>query len=563
MSLLSDVSIFAVVLAVNLFLFGALLAGGLAVVLRFTENASPRLRYLVSIAVFLIAIFLPLTTTALKNSAEQKAVVGFVKPEFNQKSENGILEQPNYISIGKAADLDSPPLSKKLNDNLINDFVLTVTNSSAGGVFLSIWILGIFLLSLRQLVGIWRLEQAKRYWTRASKSEHEILDCPKNIPLYYADDQPPGTTGWLRPAIVLPREFPDEISFQTKRFIVRHEISHARWRDPFFRFLLCAVRNLFWISPALWLIERLAYTECEAAADRAAIDDSAENRNSQITALNYAETLLSIARSFKSMERRNRQSQFVGIGAEGDLEIRIRRLLSSCRTTRRQIVLAICACFLTAMTTAVIPVASFSEIAQETKSQNFFSADNQITLPVIKNTDDSAVENNSDFLQQAEIFRDDDEFIRSKISLKKSANENPAVAKKTSISGLSKERDGLSNLNSNDGTDTDAISAKLLSDEDAREAELRENQQAASKLNTLENLSATNNSGESSKQLRSLEPARKSLTTLKTDDDFARQKALSDLDSRRDYSPKLPAPAKPPKPYNIQYIPYKTGQSEP
>src|SRR4051812_7756126 len=55
------VVLFALVLAVNLFLAGAIMTGGLALSFRFIENVfSPRLRYIISVGAISGAVFIPL-----------------------------------------------------------------------------------------------------------------------------------------------------------------------------------------------------------------------------------------------------------------------------------------------------------------------------------------------------------------------------------------------------------------------------------------------------------------------------------------------------------------------
>jgi hypothetical protein len=138
-------------------------------------------------------------------------------------------------------------------------------------------------------------------------------------------------------------------------------MAHARGRDPLVSFLLRLIRAVFWISPALWVLERVINSEREAGADRAAIVALSNESDFESVTISYAETLFIVAKKINSFEQQNGKSPVIGIGDGSGLEKRIRRLLSSSQTTGLHIISAIAAGALTLTTAAVIPLADYSD----------------------------------------------------------------------------------------------------------------------------------------------------------------------------------------------------------
>ena len=240
---------------------------------------------------------------------------------------------------------------------------------------------GIAWLICREAIGIRRLRQARRLWEPAAEAEQAALSCPKNIPLYFDERQSPGTVGLIRPAIVLPKYFAAGRPTAEKVLIVRHELAYARRRDPLVSFIARFLRALFWISPALWLLERRIDAEREAAADRAAIGFSPHEPEFETSAVNYADTLLAVAKELHFSGQRRRASPLIGIGTGSALEIRIRRLLSASRTTGRHIAGACAVATLSGVMILIVPGAGFSEQSGIPPSELTAATANQKNLP--------------------------------------------------------------------------------------------------------------------------------------------------------------------------------------
>lgn len=83
-----------------------------------------------------------------------------------------------------------------------------------------------------------------------------LLSCPSlNSPLM---------TGLLRPTILLPQE---ETSQEALWFIFRHELTHFKRRDIFYKTLLLCAGAVHWFNPLVWLMLRTAEADLERACD--------------------------------------------------------------------------------------------------------------------------------------------------------------------------------------------------------------------------------------------------------------------------------------------------------
>ncbi|HEX8735363.1 MAG TPA: M56 family metallopeptidase [Pyrinomonadaceae bacterium] len=317
----SELILFTVNLAVNLILFGVPVAGSIIASFRLIKNASARLRYVITVAAFLIAAFFPLVVTFSGSTGLDALIAAQQSGGVNSFAHNFAARPP--VATRETAASDSEPEPEKTSVDLLNNLTAATADSFLGTVLFSLWILGAICLLFRDIVAHRRLRKARRGWQPATNSERKELAFPDDVPLYFGEESP-ATTGLFYPLIVLPGQFPDTLSPASKRCIVQHELAHARWRDPLVNFLLRLIRALLWISPALWLLERIVVAEREAAADYAAVVKcSVDQSDFEATALSYAATLVFLARHFNSQAPNK-----IGLSNGSRLERRVRLLLT-------------------------------------------------------------------------------------------------------------------------------------------------------------------------------------------------------------------------------------------
>jgi len=513
MSAYSDLILFVVNLAVNLFLFGLFIAGSVAVSFGLIKNASPRLRYVVAVTAFLLAAFFPLTvtlngSTGLETFFETKQNGG--ANTFNDNSD----KQNSFVNL----DLNSPvPKSEaeKTSFDLLNNFTSSIADSFIGIVIFVLWILVSAAFLSRDIIAHRQLRKARQTWRKAADAERAELALPGEIPLYFGEEGP-ATIGLLRPAIVLTEHFPDGLSLAAKRFIVQHELAHARWRDTLVNSFLRLIRALFWVSPALWMLERIAAAERESAADYAAIiHGSAKKSEFEATALDYAATLVLVAKHFNSPARRDSlKANTINLSGGGSLENRIRRLLTrSSETVRLRVLLASMIFTSSLAGMFFMPVAFQAKQTDDETEAVIIDNQNAEQLTGNDNLKNSQMTIRQNIVPQlVEINKNKEEI--SSVTPKQNENQPQEFSSKTretveipQLIFQSSKQTGT--VNENDGGREELM--KRLSREDAKNSELRQ------KVNELNG------------NLESIDDSRKNLGS---DILRMRQKAAADADAK-------------------------------
>lgn len=360
----------AISLAINLTVVGAFFAAGIALAFRVTRTLSPRLRYLVALTGFLAAAALPVCST-LMGAREPSAfpVAAFAGPgQWSPAASIGSNGAGDVASMstggaGFAAGV-KPAVGRPEREPpgpiplLLNAFVRHAAESGPGAGFLCLWALVAFVLLGREVFGYIHLARARGAWRPAGPELLRELRWAEAFPLFISEREGPYTAGFFRPAVVMPARLLGDVSLDEARLIARHELAHARWRDPLPNALVRIIRAILWPSLPLWFLARVVRVEREAAADLSAV---AESRRGDMgaAAADYAAVLVKVARL--SGSRRARRGKYhraaTAAGEHVDLESRVRRLLTfSSRTTRAGLLLAALALTATAWAAISPPV---------------------------------------------------------------------------------------------------------------------------------------------------------------------------------------------------------------
>ena len=360
MNIFSDAISFIIGLAINLLLIGWVVAGGTATAFRFIRNSSPRLRYVIAVTAFVVAAFVPLVVTSRAVFKPQSSPITVINTEdrklevasSSSSDHNKATELPSNLSAFNQT-------RRSPETDLLVDFALCVSSSWLGWLLSGLWILVSACLLLREIAGHWQLKDERKRWQVANAEQRGKFFCPDHVTLYFAD-YGSFTTGFFSPAIVLPRQFPDNLFRSSIRGIVLHEIAHARWRDPFVNSLLRIFRALFWISPALWFLEHIIRAEREAAADRAALASLSNSGGADDANADYATAIISIAKlSTAGSLRPQRCLAATYFGGASNLENRIHRILNDRSQPARFSLFLGFAVFLTSvLALTIIPTAS-------------------------------------------------------------------------------------------------------------------------------------------------------------------------------------------------------------
>lgn len=128
-----------------------------------------------------------------------------------------------------------------------------------------------------------------RFWKklRQTRVPYPIESCKYPVYLIKTGLPSPCLFGIFRPAIYLT---PSAInSPEALRYVLTHESTHARHRDPIWAFLRCVCLSLYWFHPLVWIAAITSKTDCELACDESVLHElNAQER------LSYGKTLLSL-----------------------------------------------------------------------------------------------------------------------------------------------------------------------------------------------------------------------------------------------------------------------------
>lgn len=359
MSAYSHLTIPAVRLFLNLILFGSPIVIGIALAFRLTRVASPRVRYLIAVACFFAIAFLPVVRTS------QKARDSSVNSGAASKA---LLSQANQTDLPEATSKSNAPAQNVITGSQparttlydqVDILVERVGESPLGFLLASLWILIATLLVGREVIGHILLLRIRRAWEPASSALCNELEWPHEVSLVTHSYEWPCTMGFIRPVVVLPAGLPLALPLEDTKRIARHELSHARWRDPLVNAVVRMVRALLWPSLPLWFLERIIRTEREVSADRAAIESTAPSSEVMRIIEGYSTALVSVAQGCANRKVPRLYNSGATHISTVRLEARIKRLFNfSQRLTRARLILA--SVFMLSSITAVffLPITS-------------------------------------------------------------------------------------------------------------------------------------------------------------------------------------------------------------
>ena len=130
------------------------------------------------------------------------------------------------------------------------------------------------LLGWHLMGNLWFIRRARR-WSRTPGEDtlalcREVeteLGIKKPTPVWVCPlAASPMAAGLLRPRLLLPAE---DYGERELGFILRHELTHIRRRDLWYKFLLLTAACLHWFNPLVWLLRRQGETDLELTCDDA------------------------------------------------------------------------------------------------------------------------------------------------------------------------------------------------------------------------------------------------------------------------------------------------------
>lgn len=310
---------------------GALVAGGLALVLRFVPGARARLRAAISWGALLLVIGLAGATWALVDTEWRGHAACWESEDYARAhaglcASHAVPAARAMLSEGEKGGVAMPLQWVRRMAMPVPGSVRSLSLDLTGNVpwIVAIWsLLGIAAalrlgLGLRLLRGV--LERARPLGRddldgivlRVGREMrvHEIVELRESAEL-----STPAVAGWRRPVILVPRGMADALEPDQLADVLTHELVHVRGRHFAVNLAQRTLDCLCILNPfALWISSRIR-EEREVHCDRLAAGPPAGGRR------RYVETLLELEQL-----RTPTSPALVGLVGEGSLMRRIRRL---------------------------------------------------------------------------------------------------------------------------------------------------------------------------------------------------------------------------------------------
>ncbi len=298
---------------------GAIVALFLAILLRLFRKSSANVRYIISCAALGLIVLLVIVTLQYitVSSPHPEAVSVVEQPAVNSEAvtidmEMPVVEEPTQVESPAAV----PTIS--LKQRAIGAL------EPALSYIVTVWLLGVFALSVWHLGGWRQLQRLKRRMVRqVDASLHsrlrelaELLGVRRAVKLVEsALVQVPTVVGWLKPVILLPASALTGLSSEQLQAILAHELAHIRRHDYLVNILQTVIEILGFYHPAVWWISRKIRAERENCCDDLAVKVTGGQ-------VHYARALTSME------EIRCCQPQLAVAATGGSLLRRIRRLVT-------------------------------------------------------------------------------------------------------------------------------------------------------------------------------------------------------------------------------------------
>ena len=195
-------------------------------------------------------------------------------------------------------------------------------------ILTGLWLAGMGLFFVYHLFGTWYFNRKARRWSQCAGEDtlriYETvwreMGLKKAPPLRVsAVVDSPMVIGLFRPCLLLPGE---DFAVQELMFILRHELTHYRRRDLWYKLVLLAANVMHWFNPLAYLLRREAERDLELTCDDAVVAgrDALERRA-------YSEALLGSIHRQKGLGRAVLSTHFYG-GKEVMME-RFRNILGN------------------------------------------------------------------------------------------------------------------------------------------------------------------------------------------------------------------------------------------
>lgn len=243
---------------------------------------------------------------------------------FHSEDSRGVgiqTDTPNRVAAKTAAAPVPPPG--------VNPAPETSSIGVLRNVLLGAWLVGTVVALFTTVLRIYWFHRTLRLTKPASADLQDevrelagrigIKRCP-DVCLVSAALGPMLWAVWGRPKILFPARLYRELSPETRRPLLLHELSHLRRRDHWVRMLEAAVTILYWWHPVVWWARREIRPLEEACCDSWVVSEMPDSRDT------YAEALVEAIR-FRSGPRPFLPPATSGVGSFVSVKRRVTMIM--------------------------------------------------------------------------------------------------------------------------------------------------------------------------------------------------------------------------------------------
>ncbi|WPP51357.1 M56 family metallopeptidase [Catalinimonas niigatensis] len=251
----------------------ALIAAALYVVLAFSQQLSPNVRYILGVAALLFTGLLATTTFLDLYFHHQPALEELHKDIYAR----GVSAQPfqiTYTQTEQTADQSMYAQALQIFDEL-----KSYINHNLQWV-VALWMGGVLLLSLRFAGSLFYIFKLKRrltttvaeQWQNKMKQMAALLQISQPIKILSSGvAQVPMMIGHLKPVILIPAAMMSGLPEDQLEAIIAHEVAHIYRKDYWINIIQSLFEIIFFFHPAIWWISSVIREEREKCCDDLAI----------------------------------------------------------------------------------------------------------------------------------------------------------------------------------------------------------------------------------------------------------------------------------------------------
>lgn len=270
---------------------GALIALILAALLWLLKNHHPSLRYGLSCASLALMFLCPIITYLVLDAQKPKSTPAIQTAQPVQTN----AAQPALVADNQPAQPVATPVvfapeggsgtKKTWLEKYLKPWL---------PYLVTFWGIGVFVLSIRLLGGLWYLRKLRTHLTKPVTTAlmtqlntvAERLGLARSVQLRESlAVTVPLVVGWIRPMILLPSSVITGLSVKQLEMILAHELAHIRRHDYLVNLLQSVIETLLFYHPAVWWVSHRIRVEREHCCDDLAVKVCGGDKQSYAQAL--------------------------------------------------------------------------------------------------------------------------------------------------------------------------------------------------------------------------------------------------------------------------------------